>query len=572
MMIGDKLMAEIVTEMIVPGTYIDVRSEGLIGVGSIITGNIGIVGTASKGILNTPKILSSYAEAVDEFGEYDAWQGGNSGELTLVRALEQIYNNNGAATVIAVRVASDSARKAKYYLKSSSGNCAVLTAKSEGTWGDEIKVNVFDATEDPFISKEQHASDGNQITLFRGNIKESKRNQIIVVDKTTGNIKNFNIVYGAAEPAASEVKINKNNGQLTFHKDSNSDETPKEGTDLYASYSIDKIASAKVKVIYKNITEEYNVPDGRYLVGAVNASSKLVDAENDTKPDENPVKFGKDIYEKFGTGTNQPGNNGTDAVDKYKDGLQKLEEKPVNIVLTAGLPFSITQSDIVAHCEITENLNMERIALVGGGPEDSSDLILKYADQISDDRVIFVSPAIKSKDSVSKKEVILPGSYAAAAVAGKISSLAVHVAPTNKTLSLVGLGENYSYGTLKNLVNNRVLVIQEKMGYRIVKGITTEDGAFKQITTRRIVDYAKEGIRIGSLPYIGKLNNSRVRAALRATLDGFLSRMVVDEQLTEYTLNVSATRQEEINGICRVETTLKPTFSIDYIKVVITLQ
>ena len=31
-------MAEIVTEMIVPGTYIEVRSEGLIGVGGIITG------------------------------------------------------------------------------------------------------------------------------------------------------------------------------------------------------------------------------------------------------------------------------------------------------------------------------------------------------------------------------------------------------------------------------------------------------------------------------------------------------------------------------------------------------
>jgi phage tail sheath protein FI len=278
------------------------------------------------------------------------------------------------------------------------------------------------------------------------------------------------------------------------------------------------------------------------------------------------------VYENFGTGANKAGSNGTDAVDKYKDGLQKLEEQPINIVLTAGLPFSITQSDIIAHCETTENLNRERIALVGGGPEDDSDLILKYADQISDDRVIFVAPAIKSKDSASKKEVILPSSYAAAVVAGKLSSLAVHVAPTNKTLSLVGLGEDYSYGILKNLVNNRVLVIQEKMGYRIVKGITTDDGAFKQITTRRIVDYAKEGIRMGSLPYIGKLNNSRVRAALRATLDGFLSRMVVDEQLTEYTLDVSATRQEEINGICRVETTLKPTFSIDYIKVVITLQ
>lgn len=567
-------MAEIVTEMIVPGTYIEVRSEGLIGVGGIITGNIGIVGTASKGTLNMPKTLSSYAEAVDEFGEYDGWVDGKNSELTLVRALEQIYNNNGAATVIAVRVANmENATKAEYDLKSSSGSCVRLSAKSEGTWGNEIKVNISDATEDFFVSKEKHEGNGDQITLIRNNIKDSKRNQITIVDKTTGNIKNFDIIYGENKPRNGEVQISQKDGQLIFHQNGEVDETPKVGEDLYASYLIDKNVCKKVKIVCKIATEEYNVPDGRSLVEAVNASSRLVSAEESLNSSEAPKTTEKDVYEKFGTGANKSGNNGaTEAESKYKDGLQILEEQPVNIVLTAGLPFSVTQSDIVAHCETTENLNRERIALVGGGPKDDPDQILKYADQISDDRVILVAPAIKAKDSVSKKEVILPGSYTAAAVAGKISSLAVHVAPTNKTLSLVGLNENYSYGILKNLVNSRVLVIQEKMGYRIVKGVTTDNGAFKQITTRRIVDYAKEGIRMGSLPYIGRLNNSRVRAALRATLDGFLSRMVVDEQLAEYTLNVSATRQEEINGICRVETTLKPTFSIDYIKVVITLQ
>lgn len=569
-------MAEIITEMIVPGTYIEVRSEGLIGVGGIITGNIGIVGTASKGTLNTPKTLSSYTEAVDEFGEYYPWEDGRSGELTLVRALEQIYNNNGAATVIAVRVATDSARKAKYYLKSSSGTCVILSAKSEGTWGNDIKVNVSAATEDPFVLKEKHTGNENPITL-KGHIKENQRNQIYIIDSKTGDKKYFNIKYDKAEDLkkAEDVLLEKDSGKLTFYQEGNDDYTPKAEDTLYASYAIDKEKPcAKVKIVYKNITEEYNVPDGEYLTDAVNASSKLVEAENGANNTEVPSVTEECVYEKFGGTTDKNGNDGagTDAVAKYKDGLQKLEEQPVNIVLAAGLPFSDIQSDIVAHCETTENLNRERIALVGGGPEDSSDLILQYADQISDDRVVLVAPAIKSRDSASKKEVTLPSSYTAAAVAGKISSLAVHVAPTNKTLSLAGLGENYSYGVLKNLVNNRVLVINEKLGYRIVKGITTDDGAFKQITTRRIVDYVKEGIRIGSLSYIGRLNNSRVRAALRATLDGFLSRMVVDEQLTEYTLNVSATRQEEINGICRVETTLKPTFSIDYIKVVITLQ
>lgn len=566
-------MVETITEMIVPGTYIEVRPEGLIGVSGIVTGNIGIIGTAAKGALYKPITLSSYTEVTEEFGEYDPWKGGKNNELTLARALEQIYNNNGAATVIAVRVASSTAKEANYSLKSSTGICAKLIAKTPGTWGNEIKVNVFEAKEDLFIKNEEHICNGNPITLNRNNIKESNRNQLIVKNDTTGEITNFNITYGISDLESGKVHITKSSGRLKFYNEGETgDQTPKTGNTLVVSYRIDKNACVNIKIIYKSSTEEYNVPDGDYLVHEINESSKLVNAENGTE--EIPTKFeSKEIFEKFGTGTNQTGDNGAQAgVNEYNKGMQKLEEQPVNIVLAAGLPFDVIQSDLVAHCETTENLNRERIALVGSGSGDDVDRILNYSDKISDDRVILVAPGIKSRDSVSKKEVTLPGSYSAAAVAGKISSLPIHVTPTNKTLSLAGLEEDYSYGTLKNLINNRVLVINERRGFRIVRGITTDDGAFKQISIRRIVDYTKEGIRIGSLPYIGRLNNSRVRAALRATLDSFLSRMVLNEQLTEYTLNVSATRQEEINGICRIETTLKPTFSIDFIRVIMTLE
>jgi hypothetical protein len=89
---------------------------------------------------------------------------------------------------------------------------------------------------------------------------------------------------------------------------------------------------------------------------------------------------------------------------------------------------------------------------------------------------------------------------------------------------------------------------------------------------RRIVDYAKQGVRLGSNPYIGKLNNARVRAALKATLDGFLSGMILDEMLQNYTLDVSATRRQEIDGVCLVTMTLQPTFSIDFVKVIMTLE
>jgi hypothetical protein len=54
---------------------------------------------------------------------------------------------------------------------------------------------------------------------------------------------------------------------------------------------------------------------------------------------------------------------------------------------------------------------------------------------------------------------------------------------------------------------------------------------------------------------------------MKATLDAFLTRMVDDEALVGYELAVSATRAQEIAGETIVNMTLKPTFSIDFIKV-----
>jgi hypothetical protein len=86
------------------------------------------------------------------------------------------------------------------------------------------------------------------------------------------------------------------------------------------------------------------------------------------------------------------------------------------------------------------------------------------------------------------------------------------------------------------------------------------------------VDYAKFGVRSAADPYIGLLNNERVRGALRATVNSFLAEMVEDEMLISYDLNVSATREQERQGICIVTIVLRPVFSIDFIKVTMFLE
>lgn len=242
----------------------------------------------------------------------------------------------------------------------------------------------------------------------------------------------------------------------------------------------------------------------------------------------------------------------------FKLGLRALESDIVNIIHLAGQDTS--NADIVvellAHLQVTAQNKRERIAVIAAGPGDVDAVA---AHTLDSDRVVLVSPAIADDPS---------GANMAAAATGAIASLPVHHSPTNKVLRVRGLAVAYTASELEKLVNHRVLAVEQRSGYRIVKGITTAtNSAWHQITTRRIVDHAIYGVRASCNPYIGRINNERVRAAMKATLDGFLTRMVADEALTGYQLEVTATRPQEIAGEAVVTMTIQPTFSIDFVKV-----
>jgi hypothetical protein len=136
-----------------------------------------------------------------------------------------------------------------------------------------------------------------------------------------------------------------------------------------------------------------------------------------------------------------------------------------------------------------------------------------------------------------------------------------------------GVEQRFTLAELTQLVQARVLALEERQGFRVVQAITTYTNTdWKQITTRRIVDYAKFGVRSEANPYIGLLNNERVRGALKSTINSFLMEMVSDEMLVSYDLDVTATRDDERKGIVQVTMVLRPVFSIDFIKVTMFLE
>lgn len=482
-------MSESIAEMVIPGTYIEVRAEGLIAVGAIATGNIGIVGTAGRGPVEVVRAIGSLAEATDLYGLPDAFGTPRlaASPLTLVRALEQAYAG-GARNVFAVRAANGDRTAAALAVRAA-GNLDGFTvsargilddltgteiAGSSGTWGHDIHVDVGPDTSSGATRWRMTVSYRNRREVFEG--------------------ANLGEVHAAAG------------------------------------------ASALVSV------------------GAVTNAGSACD----------PIS------------ANLAG--GTDGADAsaadLADALAVLEDQPINILLVAGVGVNVIGNVVAGHLERTENEGRERIAVLGArasGNASAATGVEQDADATADDRIVLVAPGLRTIDTASDREVALPPAYLAAVVAGRLSTLAPHVSLTNKVLPVTP-DVKYSTALTQRLLQKRVLLVRQKFGSQVVRGLTSSPPPFTQISIRRTVDYAKAGVRLGADPYIGRLNNARVRAALKATLDGFLSQMVLDEMLVSYVLEVSATRAQERAGICSVVMTLRPTFSIDFIRVTMNLE
>ena len=649
------------TEMVVPGTYITVRAEGLISAGRISTGIVGVVGTAANGPVGIPVTLSGFADARNRFGFPDDFDHpeDDGNPLTLVRALEHVYDN-GAASVIAVRVAGSSQSSASFEVRDADDRAvAVLSARAPGTWGNHIRIRLEQAEDPARIEDETHKesfdhldrafvepSRENRIRITRGTTRRTETplivykeivrdeevarrsdnrfflvagsragtpivevpgvNEIRVLDAAGGLVTSYgdgDILYDPGDPPdAGEVGVDTSTGELTFeaeevptgvqdviatyavdHPDPEpgqvlltvwdgsldyaEDEAPEQasGDTLAASYLVEPEASALVTLTHGTTAERYVVPDGDLLAQLVNRSSRLVTGDADETHGDSRPRTDVDAY--FGTGVNAPGSNGAEAGDdEYGLGLEAIANTLVNIVVLAGQDASEMGSTLLGHLNATAQTDFERIGVMGAAGETTADYL---GHTVASDRIVLVAPGLRHPDGTT-----LPAAYTAAAVAGLMSSVPAQTSLTNKTLNVPGLATSFNRGEQAQLIRRNVLAVVERNGFRVLKGITTEGEGqpFSAIPTRRIVDYAKYGVRSAANPYIGRLNNARVRAALQSTLDAFLTRMVEDEALTGYELQVTATRAQEIAGEVSVVMTLRPVFSIDFVVVTMELQ
>jgi hypothetical protein len=575
------------SEMILPGTYIDVLAEGLIAPGQVTVGNLGVLGTAAKGPVGVPTLLSSYNDAIAIFGSYDSFLDPEDptkrrqDSLTLVRALEIAFQQN-ASIVWAVRVGNSDLAKphhlafATAQLNSASGPCVTLQGNSQGTWANDITVTVTAPGSGDVLTVEetsvltQPEATAKQITL-KHNATQSPRNRVLIT-MLDGSVETPAIVGTA--PAPHQVQITGNQLML------GDDLTP--GCIVTVGYAVDPATFVNVTVTLGTTKEQYLVADGDALITAVNVTgpSALVTATADAHSGEHPTA-GENV--RFAGGW----NGESEASYSGAAGLDTLLDVDAHIIVAAGQANTTAGAALDAHCQqaSTDVYKRDRIAIVGSefakqsiAPLQPQDIIT-YVDNLlgntlSSDRVVFVAPgflATSSAPGEAGQTVLLPGAYTAAAIAGMLAALPPHISLTNKPVAVQDVEVAFNNAQLTELVQNRVTAIEKSNDIHVLRGQTTQQGPFREITTRRIVDFAKYGVRSAAAPYIGLLNNDRVRAALRATINSFLKQMLDGEMLVSYTLDVTATRDQQIAGIAQVTITLQPVFSINFIHVTMIL-
>jgi len=210
-------------------------------------------------------------------------------------------------------------------------------------------------------------------------------------------------------------------------------------------------------------------------------------------------------------------------VTDFKADFEALLKEDVNILVAPELAADTANGLMGQLVEAAENNNRDVIAVVGS---EEATLNGIKADVVANDRLILAAPGIRTKETIVTNEnsppatndVVLPGTYTAACVAGLLATLTPQTSLTNKVLpGVVKLEQKFSYNELKDLTSNGVMALEDRSGIRVVRGVSTEmkdNGPFKQVTTRRITDFAKAGVRRVGNPFIGKLNNERVRKAL----------------------------------------------------------
>lgn len=364
------------------------------------------------------------------------------------------------------------------------------------------------------------------------------------------------------------------------------DNAPDATTDvLYFEY--ETATSMKFTLKYSDTQEVYYVVGGYDLINDINDTiegSVLVNADepaygSNDHPDRPPLQTADWQYFGVGAGegasTATTGNDGIDvSAADYSDGLDIMLNVDAHVITCAGQYSPTVHAYLQSHCDNASNDRMERVGVCGHRHGLTLTQIQSSNISLSSKRMVFVSPGVKTVNHATGAIEIVSAAYSASILAGYMVSVNPSVSPLNKGVAVGGLESEYSNAELEQLIKRKInpIKVSRRGGYRWAKADTAAtDSSWQKITTVRITDYATIGIRLACEPFIGEKNILSKRNSTRTSVSSFMENMKMDEMLDDeapYTVEVLSTRDERVQGLLRVNVSLRPAFAIEYILVV----
>ncbi|RKH68283.1 phage tail sheath protein [Corallococcus llansteffanensis] len=263
-------------------------------------------------------------------------------------------------------------------------------------------------------------------------------------------------------------------------------------------------------------------------------------------------------------------SGGKDAnLDDYAKALDRLQNEPdVDMVLASIQDFSDLRTvgriygKVLSHCIAMSAECKGRIGFGQVPPTGTLEASRTLASNLVSDRFVLVAPH-----------------GVVGSVVGKVGGLRYYDSPTFKPVSgMADLPPLVVEDQRALLASNIVPVVQERgRGVIILRGLTTDGD---QLNVRRIADRAVRQMKmIGDL-FIGLLNNTDGRSALKQKLAEALVQMEkegaivpsTDGKDAAFKVEVYSSQADFALGIVRVSLAVRPVRAIDYIYATITVQ
>ena len=240
----------------------------------------------------------------------------------------------------------------------------------------------------------------------------------------------------------------------------------------------------------------------------------------------------------------------------YQAAFDALGSRDVQIVVCDSADLAVQQALRTA-VETASGARRERIAVVGGDGDTAAELV-ERASALNSERVVLVGP-----DALDAAGGMLPGVFAAAAVAGAVAAERDPALPLNGAAlyGLGGLATEYSDNDIDLLARGGVTPLESAGGViSPVRGITTRtttggaaDATWRELTTVLTVDDVIPAVRAALRSKFARAKNTaQGRSAIRSQVIVELEKKLAAQIIESYG-DVTVSASAEDPTVCVVE-------------------